>query len=493
MVPCQTDVLLSIERVSKSFPGVRALDNVSLRVKRGTVHAIVGENGAGKSTLMKILSGVYSMDEGSVVFDGVPLENPKPIEVLRSGMSIVYQEFNLINDLNIGENIYLGRYNEMKGLRNIHREAKTLLESCGSKESTYALAGDLSNAEKQKVEIAKALSFHSKLIIMDEPSSSLTHRESEHLINLIAQLKKKGVTILYISHRLEEIFRFCDNVTVMRDGCVIDTKPVSEVSRADLIEKMVGRSMKNEFPERPRCASSTLMEIKGLSTHKLKNISFELKRGEILGLLGLVGSGRTEIVRALFGVDKRLAGEIYIEGKKKEINSPKDAIKAGIGFVTEDRKEQGLILPFSVEQNISMASIDKLIRKWFISSAKERDMAERHIQSLSIKTPTLKAKTLNLSGGNQQKCIVARWLEISPKILLMDEPTRGIDVATKYEIYLIMKQIVEEGSSIILITSDLSEVINMSNRVITIRDGYVTGIFNPEESTATEMMDSAIG
>lgn len=365
--------------------------------------------------------------------------------------------------------------------------------SVGSKESTHTLVGDVSNAEKQKVEIAKALSFNSKLIIMDEPSSSLTHQEFEHLANLIAQLKKDGVTILYISHRLEEISRFCEDVTVMRDGCVIDTKPVSEFTRAEMIEKMVGRSIQNEFPERPRCATDTLLEVKGLCTRRLKNISFVLKRGEILGMLGLVGSDRTMIARTLFGVDKCLSGEIYLEGKKIEIRSPKDAIEAGIGFVTDDRKEQGLVLSFSVEKNISMASIDSIMGKWFLNASKEKKMSERHVTSLRIKTPSLKTKTLNLSGGNQQKCIVARWLETNPKILLMDEPTRGIDVAAKYEIYMIMKSIVEAGSSIILISSDMPEVINMSNRIITIRDGHVAGMFNPEESTATEMMDSAIG
>lgn len=487
------DLILSMDNVSKFFPGVRALDGVSLKVKRGSVHGLVGENGAGKSTLMKILSGVYEKDEGTIVFDGEQIESITPIESMHRGLSIIYQELNLVRTMSVGENILLGRFSEMKGMAGTHKRARELLDSIGSTIDTRSLVSELSVSEMQMVEITKALSFESKLIIMDEPSSSLTDDEMKHLADIIRQLKARGVSIIYISHKLDEIYDFCDTVTVLRDGAIIDTRPIEEMERNDMIAKMVGRSIENEFPERPRCAGETLMTVKNINTKKLKNISFEIKKGEILGFVGLVGAGRTEIIRAIYGADKVRGHEITLEGKKVTIRNPREAIDLGMGIVPEDRKLQGLVLPFTVESNISMAALGSITKAGFIDRTAEKKISERHIKSLRIKTPSAKTETLSLSGGNQQKCIIGRWLEMEPKILFMDEPTRGIDVGAKFEIYLLMKKIAEAGGAVILISSELPEVLSMSNRVLTICEGEITGEFDPEKSSADEIMKKALG
>ena len=487
-----TDVILSINKVSKAFPGVLALDEVSIDIKRGMVHGIVGENGAGKSTLMKILSGVFKKDSGEIIFDGEPLTGNTPLISMQKGLNIIYQELNLVNTMTVGENIFLGRFKEMGGMRGTHEKAKELLKSIHCNIDTYTMVEDLSVSQKQMVEITKALSFDSKLIIMDEPSSSLTNDEMRELVNIIRELVKQGISIIYISHKLDEIFDLCNVVTVMRDGHVIDTKPIEDITRDDLITMMVGRSIENEFPKRNNKVGDTVMDVKLINTHKLTDISFTLKKGEILGLVGLVGSGRTEIVRALFGADKSLDIDVYINGEKQHIRNPRHAKNLGIGLVPEDRKQEGLVLPFSVEHNISMACLSDICKFGFIDKQKEREIADKHIEALSIKTPSSKTVAKSLSGGNQQKCILARWLEISPKILILDEPTRGIDVGAKYEIYLLMNKIVEEGGSIIMISSELPEVLNMSNRVLTICDGRITGEFNPREAEVDTIMASAL-
>lgn len=488
-----SDALLSITNVSKSFPGVKALNDVSLQVGYNSVHGIVGENGAGKSTLMKILSGVYTKDSGTIVFNGESIERTTPIESLNRGLSIIYQEFSLVNTMNVGENIFLGRFKKMGGLRNIHKKAQELLKSIGCNASSHTLVEDLSISQKQMVEIAKALSFDSKLIIMDEPSTSLTAEEIKNLSAVIANLRAKGITIIYISHKFDEIYDYCDVVTVLRDGCVIDTKPISEITREEMISKMVGRPIENEFPERPHCATETLLEIQSLTTHKLHDISFDLKKGEILGLVGLVGAGRTEIVRAIFGADKVRGHKLLLNNRPVSIKSPIDAIKNGIALISEDRKHQGLIQSFSVESNISMAALRGLAKLGFVDKRGERHMAERQIESLSIKTPSPKTVISSLSGGNQQKCIIARWMETDSHIMIMDEPTKGIDVGAKYDIYILMKQFVENGGAIIMISSELPEVLSMSNRVLTICDGHITGSFNPEITPASEIMKAVLG
>ena len=488
-----SEIILSIRDVSKSFPGVKALDRVSIDVRRGIVHGIVGENGAGKSTLMKILSGVYQKDSGTIEFDGARIEHTTPHQSMQSGLAIIYQELNLVNTMSVGENVFLGRFKEMKGMRGTHARARELLDSIGCKVPTTRLVSELSMSEKQMVEIVKALSFSSKLIIMDEPSSSLTAEEMAELVTIIHQLKEKGISIIYISHKLDEIFQFCDIVSVMRDGRVVDTKAVAEFTRNELVSKMVGRTIENEYPSRPHSVGEVVMEVRSIHTHKLHDISFTLHKGEILGLVGLVGAGRTEIVRAIYGADKARGHEVLLDGKPAAIRTPRDAKDFGIGLIPEDRKLQGLVLPFSVESNISMGSIRKFSRLGFIRRSVEKAIGARQVQALSIKTPSNRVAVNNLSGGNQQKVIVGRWLEISPRIFIMDEPTRGIDVGAKYEIYLLMKRIVEEGGSIILISSELPEVLNMSNRVLTIFEGRTTGEFYPEKTPVDEIMKAALG
>jgi len=485
--------ILSVRNICKSFPGVKALDNVSFSIKRGTVHGLVGENGAGKSTLMKILSGVYTKDAGTVVFDGQEVPDTTPIKSMNMGLAIIYQELNLVNQLSVGENIFLGRFSEMGGMRGVHAKGREMLDSIASKIDTHKRVEELSVSEKQMVEIAKALSFQSKLIIMDEPSSSLTSDELKELYGIIRQLKSRGISIIYISHKLDEIFDLCDTVTIMRDGHVIDTRDISDLTRGEMIAKMVGRTIENEYPPRANKVGDTLLEVKSLNTLKLKDVSFSVRKGEILGLVGLVGAGRTEIVRAIFGADKTKGHEIRIDGKEVKIHNPKDAIKAGFGFISEDRKLQGLVLPFSVEQNISMASLGKIAPRGVLKKAIEKEIAEKHVQSLAIKTPTVKTKVVSLSGGNQQKCIIGRWLETAPRILIMDEPTRGIDVGAKYEIYILMKEVAEAGGAVIMISSELPEVLNMSNRVLTVCEGRITGEFDPSQSSADQIMECALG
>lgn len=485
--------ILKVNNITKSFPGVLALDGVSLEVPKGTIYGIVGENGAGKSTLMKILSGVYKKDSGSVEFDGQLIEHTSPIQALNRGLSIIYQEFNLVNTMTVGENIFLGRFSENHGMRGTHLKARELLDSIGSKINTYTKVGDLSASEMQMVEIAKALSFNSKLIIMDEPSSSLTTEELKKLGFIIKDLRNKGISIIYISHKLDEIFEYCNIVTIMRDGKVIDTKKVQELSRAEMIAKMVGRDMESEYPKLPDSVGDVFLEVKNINTKKLHNISFKLNKGEILGLVGLVGAGRTEIIRALYGADKVKGKEIVINGKNVSIKTPKDAKLYGMGLVPEDRKQEGLILKFSIENNITMAILDRLGKFGFISNKREKEIANRQMELLRIKAPGISTKVGTLSGGNQQKCILGRWLELNPKVLILDEPTRGIDVGAKYEIYLLMNEIVTQGGSIIMISSELPEVLNMSHRVLTINNGKITGEFKHQDIKAVDVMDKAIG
>lgn len=485
-----TNVILEIKEVSKSFPGVKALDRVSLDITKGTIHGIVGENGAGKSTLMKILSGVYEKDSGEIIFDKKRIENISPAESMKLGLSIIYQELNLVNTMSVGENIFLGRFGEMGGRKGVHSKARILLDSIGCKIDTKKEVSELSVSDKQMIEIAKALSFDSKLIIMDEPSSSLTSDEMKQLVSIIHDLKNKGISIIYITHKLDEIFDLCDYVTIMRDGKVIDTRKIDAISRNEMISMMVGRTIENEYPARPNYVGETILEIRDINSKKLKNISFNLKKGEILGFVGLVGAGRTEIARAIFGADK-VQKTVLLNGESVNINNPIDAIRHGLAMVPEDRKIQGLLLQFAVDKNISLASLQKLTSYGFVNEKEEKIISERHIKSLSIKTPSIKTKIQMLSGGNQQKAILGRWLEMKPKILILDEPTKGIDVGAKYEIYMLMKKIVADGSAIILISSELNEVLNMSNRVITICDGRITGEFDPTQAEADEILAKA--
>lgn len=487
------EVILSVQNVTKRFLAVTALNKVSFDIYKGTVHGVVGENGAGKSTLMKILSGVYKKDEGTIYFDGEEMKIRTPIESLKLGLSIIYQELNLVNYMSVGENIYLGRFKELGSLRKIHQEARKLLDSIGCTFDTHTLVKDLPVADRQMVEICKALSFDSKLIIMDEPSTSLTHAEMEKLTEIIHSLKSRGITIIYISHKLDEIFDLCDRVTIMRDGNVIDTGDIEDFTRADLITKMIGRSIENEYPERPHVEGEKILEVRDITTKKLHGVSFYAKSGEILGFAGLDGAGRTETMRALFGADRIKKGEIYLRGEKINIKSPGDAIKAKIGLVTEDRKEQGLCLSFPVSENLTMAAMDRFTDGGILNAKKEKEIVKRQIKDLNIKTAGPDVKVRTLSGGNQQKCLIARWMETDPDILILDEPTKGIDVGSKYEIYVLMKKIAESGKTVILISSELPEVTNMSNRIYVLRDGCIVGELDENAISDDAVMRLALG
>ncbi len=489
--------ILEIDHVSKSFPGVKALKDISLKVEKGKILGLIGENGAGKSTLMKILSGVYQKESGEIYFKGELVKDDlTSLESQKLGISIIFQEFNLIPHLSVTENIYLNRLNENeKGLfinwNKLRKRAQQLLKDVGYNIDVRKTVEELGVSEKQMVEIIKALSYNAELIIMDEPSATLTANELNTFFEVIKELKRQNITIIYITHKLEEIFQICDNVTVLRDGEVIDTMPVrtneGTITKEEIINKMVGRDLKEEYPERIQNIGDEILRVEGLSTtEKLKNISFSLHEGEILGIVGLVGAGKTETVRAIFGADKRNGGDIYFQGKKISIHRPSDAIRNSIILLTEDRKQQGLFLKYSIKLNIPAMNIKKVIKKRLISYKEESKYCKEYIELLNIKTPSEEQPALFLSGGNQQKVVVAKSLFANPKVLMMDEPTRGIDVGAKYEIYCNMNNLVENGKAIIFISSELAEVLAMSDRVLVLYNGALFGEFSSEEFSKPE-------
>ncbi len=489
------EYVLEMKGITKTFPGVIALDNVSFGVKKGEVHALVGENGAGKSTLMKILNGVIKANSGEMYLDGTKTNISGVNDAQDKGLSIIFQEFNLINTLSVAENIFLGGLNRPKIVdwRNMRIKAQGLLKSLGFSFDVRRVVGELSTAEKQLVEIAKALSFNSKIIVMDEPTSSLTKSEEKMLFKIIKELKAKGVTIIYISHKLEEIFEICDTVTVLRDGKVIDVNPVSAITKDMIIEKMVGRTVDVEYPKRTILPGEKVMEVKNLYRTKiLKNISFDLRKGEILGIAGLVGSGRTELAEAIFGAERFDKGNIKINGKVIKLRSTRDGKANSIGMVTEDRKETGLVLDFSVTNNITITNLNNVTSQRILNSRKEKDVAKRFIEELKIKTPSHKQEVVNLSGGNQQKVVLAKWLFSNADILILDEPTRGIDVGAKYEIYCLMNKLVAEGKSIIMISSELPEVLGMSDRILVMHEGEIKGELLGESASGEDVMQMII-
>lgn len=492
------EYILELEHINKAFPGVKALDDVSLSIRRGEVRGLVGENGAGKSTLMKILTGVYPKDSGTIKIDGKEVRINTPLDAQKLGLSIIFQEFNLVNSLSIAENIFVGRLPKkgVKGIdwKAVYRQAGEWLAKVGLSEDVTKKVGSLSVAGKQMVEIAKALSFHSKIIIMDEPSATLTTNELQHLFEIIDVLKRENITVIYISHRLDEIFRLCDTVTVIRDGAVIDTNRIEDLDRKSIISKMVGRSMDQEYPKRRGVpGTETVLRSENLTREpKFRNISFELKKGEILGIAGLVGAGRTEIVRCIFGADRLDSGALYVRGKPVEIKSPRQAIAQGIALVTEDRKTQGLVLEASIAGNTTLANLKAVTDRGFINRKKENEVARDYIRQLKTKAPGEGTSCMTLSGGNQQKVVLAKWLYTQADILILDEPTRGIDVGAKYEIYQLIHKFVGEGKSVIMISSEMPEVLNMSDRVIVIHEGNQKGELTKEEMTAENVMKLAI-
>ena len=508
--------LLHMQDVCKSFPGVQALDAVTLDVGHGEILGLIGENGAGKSTLMKILSGVYPMDSGAIFIDGQQVQIHNPHQGQQLGISIIYQEFNLMPNLSVMENIFVGREFGRYGLidrATLRRKTQGLLDRLGVRLSPDAIVRDLSVAEQQMVEIAKALSLQVRVIIMDEPTSALSDTEVQHLLAIMRDLKAEGIGVIFISHRLEEVLSICDRVTVLRDGKNVGSIAAGEATQDHLIRMMVGRSRNELFHSDERFtapsagAGSTsaaqapgqevVLEVRGLTRRGtaldaaatvLDNVSFDLRRGEILGLAGLVGAGRTETARVIFGADRCDSGEILIAGKPVTIASPLDAIEHGIGFVPEDRKEQGLVLGLSVRENVALPNLDSMSRFGFVRLAQEAQRVKEYVQALQIRTPNLDKSVLNLSGGNQQKVVISKWLMLQPRILIMDEPTRGIDVGAKAEIYRLMNQLVESGVSIIMISSELPEVLAMSDRVVCMSRGRVTGILTHAEATPELVM-----
>jgi len=490
--------LLEMRGVSKSFPGVKALDQVDFTVYPGEVLALVGENGAGKSTLMKILSGVYTMDEGEIYFEGQPLTITGPLASQRAGISIIYQELNVLNNLNIAENLFVGREklgkNGLVDRQRTHQEARALLDEVKLPLDTRTLMSHLSTAQKQMVEVARALSFNARLIIMDEPTSSLTDTETQTLFDIIRRLKAKGVAVVFISHRMAEIFQITDRVSVMRDGQMISSFDTQNVTEAQIISAMVGREVDNLYDKQEAQVGEVALEVKNLSSRDgyLKDISFTVRAGEIVGFAGLVGAGRSEVMRAVFGIDQRQTGEIYVRGEKADIRGTTDALRCGMGFVPEDRKEQALILDMTVKKNMSLAALDRVSNGWFIDTPRENALVNRFVELLRVKTPSVEQKVKNLSGGNQQKVVIAKWMANQPSILILDEPTRGIDVGAKKEIHKLMSQLASQGVAIIMISSELPEIIGMSDRIIVMHEGRIKGEFPHRNVTQEEILQMAV-
>ncbi|MDI6826936.1 MAG: sugar ABC transporter ATP-binding protein [Armatimonadota bacterium] len=490
---------LEMRGITKTYPGVKALDNVDFKVEKGEVHALVGENGAGKSTLMKILAGAQPMDSGEIRINGETVHITSPQKAMELGISIIYQEFNLVPYLNAAENIFLGR--EPKWIlpcfvdfRTMYAEAQKVIDSLGVKLDVRTPVNRLSVAQQQMVEVAKATSRNASIIAMDEPSATLTEHELQNLFELIRSLKNQGVSIIYISHRLEEIFQISDRVTVLRDGKLVGTKPVSETNRDEIIRMMVGRELKEKIPKESTEFGPPALTIKGLSRKGiLHDISFTVHKGEILGIAGLVGAGRTELARAIFGADPIDTGEIWLNGTRVDIRSPRDAIQLGIGLVTEDRKELGLILSMVVRENISLANLDSLTRFGFVKRREERKAALKFVEDLMIKTPSIEQQVQNLSGGTQQKVVLAKWLFTKSRVLIFDEPTRGIDVGSKVEIYQLMNRLVANGAAIIMISSELPEILGMSDRILVMHEGRIAGELSREEATQEKIMHLATG
>jgi ribose transport system ATP-binding protein len=471
-----TDVpVLDLQHITKKYPGVTALDDVSLEVRRGEVHALVGENGAGKSTLVKTCTGAITPDKGKIVIDTKEYLSLTPKQAEKSGIAIIYQEFNLVNELSVAENVFLGRAIR-KGIiinKNAMENATAeIFNQMNFSMDTQELVKNLSVGYQQIVEIAKALSTKAKLIIMDEPSAPLTNTEVEHLFSVIRKLKASGVTIIYISHRLEEIFQIADRVTVMRDGKIIETLSTAGTTMQQLIALMVGRELKETFPPRPECVKDKiLLDVEKLSGNGVENISFCVKSGEVLGFAGLIGAGRTEIVELIFGAKKRDSGIIKRNGKEITCRLPESAIRHGISLVPEDRKRQGVLIDLSVKENVSVAILKRLSRFFIINRKKEDAITLKYYDELNIKTPSINQLVKYLSGGNQQKVVLAKWLASNAELIIFDEPTRGIDVGAKYEIYKLINDIVLQGKGVIMISSEMEELIGMSDRIIVMAEG----------------------
>ncbi|MBA5683464.1 ribose ABC transporter ATP-binding protein RbsA [Photobacterium damselae subsp. damselae] len=492
-----TQPILALEGIEKAFPGVKALDNACLNVYPGRVMALMGENGAGKSTLMKVLTGIYSKDAGEVRYQGAPVHFHGPRHSQEAGISIIHQELNLIPELTIAENIFLGREktNVFGGIKwaEMYREADALLKRLNVKHSSRQLLGELSLGEQQMVEIAKALSFRSQVIIMDEPTDALTDTETESLFNVINELRSEGCGIVYISHRLKEIFEICDDITVLRDGKFIGECRVTDTDEDGLIEMMVGRRLDEQYPRIAVKHGTTCLEVKNLTGSGVNDVSFTLDRGEILGISGLMGAGRTELMKVIYGALTRESGDVILDGKIINPISPQDGLANGIAYISEDRKGDGLILGLSVKENMSICALEQLSNGIKIDQQQEVIAVEDFIRLFNIKTPTRDQIIGNLSGGNQQKVAIAKGLMTKPKVLILDEPTRGVDVGAKKEIYQLINQFKADGMSIILVSSEMPEVLGMSDRILVMHEGRISGEFTPEEANQEKLLACAVG
>ncbi|TJX68865.1 sugar ABC transporter ATP-binding protein [Soehngenia saccharolytica] len=488
--------ILRMENISKSFPGVKALDDVSLKAYEGEVMALLGENGAGKSTLMKILSGVYTKDSGRILLNGEEINVLNPRDAAEKGIAIIHQELNLIPNLTVYENIFLGRekVNSYKVLKKdcMIDESKKLLERLRVDIDPTLRVNEISIAKQQMVEIARALSLNASVIVMDEPTDTLTDKEVDSLFDVIRELKTENKAIVYISHRLKEVFEICDRATVLRDGKLIDERMISDLDEDEIIKLMVGRTLDEQFPYLMTQVSENVLEVINLTNKYVKNISFSLKKGEVLGISGLVGAGRSELGKTIFGLYPIDEGEIFLEGKKVEFKSPKEAIENGIMYVSEDRKSEGLVLSMDVKSNITLSSLDKFKRAIGLDKKKEERVTQEYREKIKIKTPSLTQKVKNLSGGNQQKVAIAKSLLTEPKVLILDEPTRGIDVGAKREIYDLLNAIKKEGHCVIMISSEMPEILGMSDRIIVMHEGVIKGELTREEATSEKIMNYII-
>ncbi|MGE5582325.1 MAG: sugar ABC transporter ATP-binding protein [Bacillota bacterium] len=493
-----TQKLLEVKEISKTFPGVKALQKVNFDLEKGECHALLGENGAGKSTLIKILSGVYEPDEGEIFVDGQKVLIPDTSVAFKLGISPIHQELNLNPLLSVAENIFLGRQPigalGLLDYRQMYSETERILASLGTILDPKAKLETLSTAQQQMVAIARAISFEAKVIIMDEPTSSITDREVNLLFETIARLKKSGIGIIYISHRLEELPKIADRATVLRDGELVGTVKVAETDTAKLISMMIGRTMSEFFHKEKVSIGKPVLEVKNLvKKGVLEDISFTLRSGEILGISGLVGAGRTELARMIFGADPFDSGEILIDGNPVSLQSTSDAVKAGIAMAPEDRKLQGLVLGMSIRKNITMANLFRMNRFGFIKMKEEFKIAADLVDKFSIRTPSVDREVIYLSGGNQQRVVIAKWLATNPKVLILDEPTRGIDVNAKAEIYGLMCDLVRNGVGILMISSELPEILAMSDRVLVMHEGRISGCFEHADATPEAIMSCATG
>jgi ribose transport system ATP-binding protein len=477
--------ILEIKGLVKTFPGVKALDQVDLDIRKGEVHVLVGENGAGKSSLVKVLCGIYQRDEGEILYEGRPYAPHTPLDAIRSGIRVVYQEFNLLPFLSVAENVFFEKLPSKGGLvdyRTLYRDTRRVLAEVGLDISPQTKAETLGIAQLQQLEIAKAISSESKVLILDEPTATLTPKEINRLFEIISKLKARGVTIIYISHRLQETVEIGDRITVLRNGKKVRTTDIRQVTIPDIVKMMVGKEMGAEFPfDETIQPGEEIFRVEGLRFQgNVHDMSFSLRRGELLGIAGLVGSGRTETLRAIFGADRKVSGQLFLNGQRIAVDRPKDAVQHGICLLTEDRKQQGLILDMPCYVNVTLTDLAQVSRAGLLNADKEKARTNAMVQDLVIKTPSVNQWVRNLSGGNQQKVVLAKWLFRQPDVLMFDEPTRGIDVGAKYEIYTLLWRLAAEGKGIIVVSSDLMELLGICHRILVISNGKITGEVNRE-------------